>query len=157
MAPSLRYGTENWVVAKRMEGIKAHNPTKGAVQFSPIPDGCVALGHGRCKPGGERRCWRMCRYVFPQVFPPWQSCTRTADLAGVMQSCLSLQLSRGLPWHFAQLWAPGAVVGKRALPKKLWVYLCSSVRAQRAMQRSPSDPLPHWENGIIHPPLTSPN
>lgn len=61
--------------------------------------------------GGERRCWRMCCYVFPQVSPPWQSCARTTDLAGVMESCLPLQLSRDLPWHFACLWAWDTVVG----------------------------------------------
>lgn len=105
-------------------------------------------------PGGERRCWRMCRYVFPQVFPPWQSCTRTADLAAVMQGCLPLQLSRDLPWHFAQLWAPGAVVGRRSLPKKPSVY-CAVPWS--AVQRSSSDSLLHWETEIIHSPLNSPN
>lgn len=34
---------------KGKKAVKAHDPTKGAVQLVPTPDGCVALGHGRCK------------------------------------------------------------------------------------------------------------
>lgn len=129
-------------------------PQKVQCSFLPPQKAAWQWAMVGASPGGERRCWRMCHYLFPQVFPPWQSCTRTTDLAVITQSCLPLQLSRDLPWHFAQLWAPGAVVGRRALPKKSWVY-CAVLWS--AMQRSPSDPLPNWEMGIIHPSLTSPN
>lgn len=88
-------------------------------------------------PGGERRCWRMCCYVFPQVFPPWQSWMRTTDLAGVMQSCLPLQLSRDLPWHLAQLWAPGAVVGEELFQRNF-----GSICAYRPVESNTK--VPKW-------------
>lgn len=137
---------------RERRALRSTIPQKVQCSFPPPQMAVWQLAMVGASPGGERRCWRMCRYLFPQVFPPQQSCTRTTDLAVVMQSCLPLQFPRDLPWHFAQLWAPGAVVGRRALPKKPWVY-CAVPWS--AMQRSPSDPLPRWETGIIHPPLTT--
>lgn len=69
MAPSLRYGTENWVVAKGKQGIKAHNPTKGAVQFPSSPEGCVAVGHGRCKPRRGKTMLKNVPLLISSGFP----------------------------------------------------------------------------------------
>lgn len=38
-------------MAKEKEGVKARGPIKGAAQLSSTPDGHLAPGRGRCKPG----------------------------------------------------------------------------------------------------------
>lgn len=89
----MRYGTENWVVAKGKEGIKAHNSTKGAVQFSPTPDGCVALGHGRCKP---RRGKTMLKNV-------------PLSISSGFPSLAELHENRRLGRHNAEMSSPAAL------------------------------------------------
>lgn len=56
MAPLLRYGAENGLVAKEKEGVKAHSPTKSTMQLFPSQ---MAAWHGArvgANPRGERRC-----------------------------------------------------------------------------------------------------